>query len=236
MRSPAPFSFPGFAAFNGEYAAILKEWGLFVNGINPVARTNVAPVVRPPSEPVLYGFSYTRPCVNAQPPTFVVAGAGELPEGILAAESIVALGDTSPRGITTKAAFVMDLMERRLHGLGADWSLVNAIDVYTVHSLDTILQEVVLNRAGPAGVHGVRWHYTRPPDHRHRIRNGLERYANRSASGVAGASRINRRGTSVCDVTPGPASSAGPAYEVKCLTRSVRESPCRDPRSAWDGR
>jgi hypothetical protein len=163
LRSPAPFSFPGFAAFNGEYAAILKEWGLFVDGVNPVARTNVAPVVRPPAEPVLYGFSYTRPCAGPQPPTFVVAGAGELPEGVLAPESIVAPGDTSPRGITAKAAFVMDLMERRLLGLGAAWSLVSAIDVYTVHSLDAVLPELVLNRSGPAAVHGVRWHYSRPP-------------------------------------------------------------------------
>jgi hypothetical protein len=163
LRSPVPFSFPGFAAFNGEYAAILGEWGLFVHDVNPVARTNVAPVVRPPTEPVLYGFSYTCPCADAQPPTFVVAGAGELPEGILAAESIVASGDASPHGITTKAAFVMDLMECRLLGLGADWALVNAIDVYTVHSLDTILPELVLNRAGPAAVHCVRWHYSRPP-------------------------------------------------------------------------
>ncbi len=128
-----------------------------------VARTNVAPVVCPPTEPVLYGFSYTRPTVNSQPLTFVVAGAGELPEGILAAESIVALGDTSPRGITKKAVFVMGLMENRLRGLGADRLLVNAIDVYTVHSLDSILPELVLNRVGPASVHGIRWHYTRPP-------------------------------------------------------------------------
>lgn len=163
LRSPAPFSFPGFAEFNGEYAAILKGWGLFADGINPVARTNVAPVILPPAEPVLYGFSYTRPCAGAQPPTFVVAGAGELPEGVLAAEGIVALGDTSPHGITAKAAFVMDLMERRLFGLGADWPLVNAIDVYTVHPLDRILPELVLTRAGPAAVHGVRWHYSRPP-------------------------------------------------------------------------
>jgi hypothetical protein len=163
LRSPAPFSFPGFAAFNGEYAAILKQWGLFVNGINPVPRTNVAPAVNPPAEPVLYGFSYTRPCTDSQPPTFVVAGAGELPEGILARESIVALGDTSPRGIDTKASFVMDLMESRLRGLGADWPLVNAIDIYTIHSLDSILPEIVLNRAGPASAHGTRWHYTRPP-------------------------------------------------------------------------
>ena len=163
LRSPAPFSFAGFAAFNGEYAAILKEWGLFVNGVNPVARTNVAPVVNPPAEPALYGFSYTRPCAGAQLPTFVVAGAGELPEGILAAESIVARGDTSALGIATKAAFVMDLMERRLFGLGADWPLVNAIDVYTIHSLDRVLPELVLRRAGPAAVHGARWHYSRPP-------------------------------------------------------------------------
>jgi len=162
LRSPAPFSFSGFAAFNDDYAAILKGWGLFVNDINPVARTNVAPVVCPPEEPVLYGFSYTQPCLSAHPLTFVVAGTGELPEGILAAKSIVALGDTSPRGIATKAVFVMNLMERRLHGLGADWTLVNAINVYTVHSLDTLLPKVVLNRVGPAGTHGVCWHYTRP--------------------------------------------------------------------------
>jgi hypothetical protein len=163
LRSPAPFSFAGFAAFNGEYAAILKAWGLFVNGANPVARTNVAPVVGPPAEPVLYGFSYTRPCSGPQPLTFVVAGAGELPEGVLAAEGIVARGDTSPRGIATKAEFVMELMESRLRGLGADWPLVNAIDVYTVHSLDTVLPELVLSRAGASAVHGVRWHYSRPP-------------------------------------------------------------------------
>ncbi|HEY3787682.1 MAG TPA: hypothetical protein VGL71_02455 [Urbifossiella sp.] len=163
LRSPAPFSFSGFAAFNGEYAAILKEWGLFVNGINPVARTNVAPVIQPPSEPVLYGFSYSQPCARVQPLTFVVAGAGELPEGILAAESIVARGDASPAGIKTKAGFVLDLMERRLHGLGADWPMVNAINVYTIHSLDVILPELVLCRAGLAGIHGARWHYTRPP-------------------------------------------------------------------------
>jgi len=45
----------------------------------------------------------------------------------------------------------------------ADWSRLNAIDVYTVHSLDAILPECVLNRAGASAVHGIRWPYTRPP-------------------------------------------------------------------------
>jgi hypothetical protein len=163
LRSPAPFSFPGFAAFNAGYAAILEQWGLFVGGINPVARTNVAPAVGPPAEPVLYGFSYTRPCAAAGPPTFVVAGAGELPEGVLDPAAIVAAGDTSPGGIAAKAEFVMGLMEARLRGLGADWPLVTGIGVYTIHPLDAVLPGTVLGRAGPAAAHGVRWHYSRPP-------------------------------------------------------------------------
>ena len=37
---------------------ILEDWGLFVDGVNPVARTNVAPEVNPPSRPVLFGFEF----------------------------------------------------------------------------------------------------------------------------------------------------------------------------------
>ena len=163
LRSPKPFTFPGFAAFNAEYAKILEEWGVFVNGVNPVARTNVAPVICAPSEPVLYSFSFSKPCPAGQPTTFVVAGAGELPEGVLAREGIVALGDTSVEGLKTKARFVMDLMESRLKGLGVNWSMVNAIDVYTAHSLTPLLPEIILGRIGESSIHGAIWHYTRPP-------------------------------------------------------------------------
>lgn len=163
LRSPRPFTFAGFAAFNAEYAAVLESWGLFVDGVNPVARTNVAPAVLPPAAPVLYGFSYTRPCAASQPPTFIVAGAGELPEGKLAHPDIVRVGDTSPDAIAEKAGFVMGLMEARLQGLGAEWNRVTAIDIYTIHSLDRVLPEQVLAKVGPAAAHGVRWFYTRPP-------------------------------------------------------------------------
>lgn len=163
LRSPRPFTFGGFAEFNAEYAAILQSWGLFVGGVNPVARTNVAPVVTPPREPVLYGFSFTRPCAAGLAPTFVVAGAGELPEGVLTREGIVSLGDTSAQGLATKARFVMDLMETRLHGLGVDWPAVSTVNVYTAHSLTPLLPEIILGRIGPAAMHGICWHYTRPP-------------------------------------------------------------------------
>jgi hypothetical protein len=163
LRCPRPFTFTGFAEFNAGYARILEDWGLFVDGINPVARTNVAPVVDPPGEPVLFGFSYTRPCDPALPSTFVVSGAGELPEGVLAHEAIVRVGETSPGAMIEKASFVMGLMEARLNGLGGTWSGVTAVNIYTVHPLERILPEVILKRIGSAGEHGVRWFFSRPP-------------------------------------------------------------------------
>jgi hypothetical protein len=163
LRSPQPFTFDGFGGFNAGYARILEGWGLLVGGVNPVARTNVAPDVDPPAEPVLYGFSYSRPCDPSLPPTFVVAGAGELPEGVLSPGAIVRAGETSAEAVAAKARFVMDLMEHRLRGLGGDWPAVTAIDVYTVHPIDRLLPEVILRRSGPAAAHGIRWFYSRPP-------------------------------------------------------------------------
>jgi hypothetical protein len=163
LRSPRPFTFAGFGDFNAEYAAILQSWGLFVDGANPVARTNVAPEVTPPTEPQLYAFSYTKPSAEYVSPTFVVAGGGELPEGQLSRELIVALGNVSAAGLETKAHFVMDLMENRLRGLDVDWHLVTAVDIYTLHPIERLLPDVILKRMLPADAHGVHWHYSRPP-------------------------------------------------------------------------
>lgn len=163
LRSPRPFTFAGFAEFNKGYAAILDGWGLFVNGVNPVARTNVAPAVTTPAELVVYGFSYTRTTDKNLPPTFVVAGGGELPEGVLARESIIAVDDTSRSGLEKKARFVMDLMENRLYGLGVGWAMATAVDVYTVHSIDPLLPAIILGRTGDAAIHGVHWYLSRPP-------------------------------------------------------------------------
>lgn len=163
LRSPRPFKFAGFGDFNAEYAAILESWGLFVDGANPVARTNVAPEVTPPTEPQLYAFSYTKPSAEYVSPTFVVAGGGELPEGKLSREFIVALGDVSKQGLETKARFVMDLMENRLHGLEVGWQLATTVDVYTIYPIEPLLSEILLGRMRPADRHGLHWHYSRPP-------------------------------------------------------------------------
>ncbi len=160
LRSPQPFSFDGFGEFNRRYVAVLEDWGIFRAGVNPVARSNVAPEIDPPAEPSFYAFSYTVPA-EAAGPSFVVAGSGEWPEGGRFPEDIVARGDVSPEGLRTKARWVLDMMQHRLRGLGASWGEVSATQVYTVHDLHPFLgEEIVARGAAPAG---LTWHYCRPP-------------------------------------------------------------------------
>jgi hypothetical protein len=162
LRSPRPFSFQGFSEFNAGYVEILKSWDLLVDGLNPVARTNVALELASPPEPAVFAFSYTVPSHGAGS-TFVIAGAGELPEGSLDPHDVVRRGETSEAALREKARFVMGLMEARLHGLGADWPSVTAADIYTVHDIHPFLAADVLAPMGQAARQGVTWHYARPP-------------------------------------------------------------------------
>jgi hypothetical protein len=162
LRSPKPFTFTGFNQFNAAYIDVLKNWDILVDGINPVARTNIAPAVNPPPEPSLYGFSYTVPS-NAARKTFVVAGAGELPEGSLDPHDVVRRGESSAAAIREKARFVMGLMEGRLKGLGVAWSDVTVNEIYTVHDIRPFLEEELLKPMQQGGAHGLTWHYSRPP-------------------------------------------------------------------------
>jgi hypothetical protein len=150
----------GFAQFNEEYVGILKQWRLFRDGLNPVARSNVAPEIDPPARPSFYAFSYTVPVARASP-SFVVAGSGEWPEGGRFPEDIVARADVSPAGLQAKARCVLDAMERRLAGLGRSWRNATAVQVYTVHAIHAIVRDEIVPRAGNGG--GLTWHYCRPP-------------------------------------------------------------------------
>ncbi len=161
LRSPAQFSEEGFRAFNETYVATLESWGIYNGQVNPVARSNVCPEVNGPKEPQFYAFSFTVEAARAKP-SFVVAGSGEAPEGHdNYRDHIVRFGDISPSAIEDKANFVLGEMERRLSGLGFDWSAVTATQLYTVHNIHHILQHGIEQRgATPAG---LTWHYARPP-------------------------------------------------------------------------
>jgi enamine deaminase RidA (YjgF/YER057c/UK114 family) len=160
LRSPKPFSMGGFKAFNEGYVAVLAQWGLFRDELNPVARSNVAPQIDPPAEPSFYAFCYTVPATTPTT-SVVVAGSGEWPEGGRFPDDIAARGDVSPAGLRAKARFVLDNMDSRLAGLGASWREVTAVQVYTVHDIHPFAGDEIVRRAGNGG--GLTWHLCRPP-------------------------------------------------------------------------
>ncbi|MBT5830100.1 MAG: RidA family protein [Candidatus Latescibacteria bacterium] len=163
LRCPEPYSMDGFIAFNEGYCAVLEELGLYMDDMNPVARTNVSPEIGAPGEPALYGFSYTVPAQGDVGKTFVAAGAGELNSPKLISEAIIRRGDLSLEAMHEKATYVMNVMEKRMTGLGGSWEVVTAADVYTVHPVIDVVEDVVLPKMGASAIHGVHWFHARPP-------------------------------------------------------------------------
>ena len=163
LRSPEPFSEAGFKAFNEIYVGTLGKWGLTNGQTNPVARSNVCPEIGKPDTPSFYAFAYTVP--EARPgasPSFVVAGSGECPEGQSNyKDHIIAPGDTSAAGLTTKAKWVLGEMERRLEALGQGWSNTTAVQAYTVHDIHPFLAREIVQRGAARA--GLTLHYCRPP-------------------------------------------------------------------------
>src|SRR5260370_21563864 len=133
-----------------------------VDGINPVARTNVAPVAAAPSEPSLYSFAYAAPA-ESSPASFMVSGAGEMPEGSASPEDVVRRGETSRDAIAAKARCVLDVLDGRLGGLGANWNQVTTTNIYTEHDVNALLCAESLPHIGPAAHHRGTCHYARPP-------------------------------------------------------------------------
>jgi hypothetical protein len=161
LRSPAPFTDQGFIDFNKRYVATLERWGIYRDGINPVARTNVCPMYDVPAEPSMHAFSYT---VASEAPrrTFVIAGGGDAREGSTPYnQRIVRFNDTSPEGLREKVVFVVEEMEHRLRTLGFGWPDAVTTQVYTVQNIGHLVGEVLAERGAMAG--GALWHYVRPP-------------------------------------------------------------------------
>lgn len=161
LRSPEPFTEEGFKAFNDLYVTTLERWGVYRDGINPVARSNVCPELDKPEGPSFHAFCFTIEAPDPAP-TFVVAGSGEAPEGKGAyRENTVRLGDTSAEGMREKARFVLSEMERRMSALGFGWKDTTAVQVYTVFDFHPFFADEVVRRG--AAAHGMTWHFNRPP-------------------------------------------------------------------------
>ena len=161
LRSPAPFTDEGFFEFNQAYVHTLERWGLYKDGVNPVARTNVCPAYNKPAAPSLYAFSYTVPG-GARRGSFIVAGSGEAPEGKPNyRDYVIRPNDVSVEGLREKMRFVMAEMQRRLAVLGFGWQDAGATQAYTVHDIGALVEEEIV--AQGAAHSGLSWHFCRPP-------------------------------------------------------------------------
>lgn len=162
LRSPAPFTEQGFVDFNKEYVGWLDQWGLTKDGTNPVARTNVCPVIDPPKVVSMYAFSYTRPASAGRAGGFVVAGSGEAPEGKASYKDFaIRPGDQSTEGMVEKCRWVLGEMERRMSALGAGWANATGAHVYTAYELLALMKNEIAPRGAAAS--GLSWHFSRPP-------------------------------------------------------------------------
>jgi hypothetical protein len=180
LRSPKPFSFASFGGFNKVYVDLLQQYGLQmeVGGkpLGPAARSNLAPepLSIAPSEVCVYAFTYTVRG-DEEYPQFVAAGSGELRpapkatvnqtvnSGKAPRELIVRLGETHGSAMREKAIYCMNAVADELTALGTSWADCTAVNIYTVHDISGFLYDDILLPLGNAAIHGVHWHYTRPP-------------------------------------------------------------------------
>ncbi len=163
LRIPAPLTPEGFDEFNRGYIERLTAWGVIADGLNPLARTNVAPAAPALAEPSLYGFYYTVPTAGGGRPAFVLAGVPEIASRHGGKREIVAAGDVSLDGLRRKQQCVLGVLGALLEEMKLGWSEASAVNLYTVHDLFPLFESELLKALGPAGYRGVRWHYARPP-------------------------------------------------------------------------
>jgi hypothetical protein len=133
-----------------------------IDGLNPIARTNVAPAVVPIAESSLYGFYYTVPARVGGRPGFVLAGAPEMTARDGRRE-VVAAGDVSLDGLRRKTGCVLENLGKLLVEMKLAWNDTTAVNLYTVHDLHPLFATDLLPVLGSAGHRGIRWHFARPP-------------------------------------------------------------------------
>lgn len=164
LRSPEPFTDQGFIDFNRAYVQTLERWGLYKDGVNPVARTNVCPIYDKPATPSMAAFAYTVPAANARRGSFVLSGGGDARKGPEPyAERIVRHGDTSPEALRERVDFVLAEMERRLAALGFGWADAVSTQAYTVQNIGHLVGEAFAGRGAASAAGGLVWVYSRPP-------------------------------------------------------------------------
>jgi hypothetical protein len=163
LRNGRQATMQEFMTFNGVYIESLRKAGALVKDQMPLTRSNL--VLTGTNAPHrIHAFTYTVPASSrsSRLATFVVAGIPEV--RFLAPEpEIVAKDDLSLNGLRQKTTFILETIEGLLTTMGAGWSDVTGIQLYTVRDLHPLIESVVLPRIGEAAMRGIQWHYVLLP-------------------------------------------------------------------------
>jgi len=160
LRSPRPMTVAEFQVFNAEYLKPLHAWGCRSGELNTPARSNIAPITEVPGESTFFAFTYTVPEANASG-DFLISGLPEIVPGAPAGQRTFGGRDVSLKGLAAKAQHVMALLRQRVDALQCDWNGITGSQVYTVHDLRPILENLFAE-IGISQI-GVAWYPGWPP-------------------------------------------------------------------------
>jgi hypothetical protein len=145
LRSPLPLPIADFIAFNERYLAALTAEGFTAAPPYPIGRSNLAPILAPPAEVVLFAVTFTVPAEGPGGLDFFISGKPENRAAASFEEGIVGGADVSPAGLRVKAEYVMGELRARMAELGVEEHRVTGAQAYTVHPLEPVL-EIVTGR------------------------------------------------------------------------------------------
>ena len=149
LRSPRPLPIADFLAFNETYLAALRAQGFTAAPPYPIGRSNLAPILAPPAEVVLFAVTFTvpreGPAADAGGVDFFISGKPETSAAASFEAGIVGGADVSPAGLRVKAEYVMRELRARMAELGVEEARVTGAQAYTIHPLEPVL-EIVTGR------------------------------------------------------------------------------------------
>jgi hypothetical protein len=162
LRMPASLPPEGFAAFNDDYIARLGDWGLVVDGVPPLTRTNVCPRGERLHASGLLAFSYTVER-DGRAPSFVVSGVADMPRGGRYPEDVIRRGESTSDALREKALGIIEQVNECVRELGVEWDSSASVHLYSLHDVAYTVVTELLPKVGVRPSHGVIWHDTAPP-------------------------------------------------------------------------
>lgn len=145
LRSPLPLPIAEFLAFNETYLTALRAQGFTAAPPYPIGRSNLAPILAPPAQVVLFAVTFTVPAGGPGGTDFFISGKPETSAAATFEEGIIGGADVSPAGLRVKAEYVMAELRARMAELGVEECRVTGAQAYTIHPLEPVL-EIVTGR------------------------------------------------------------------------------------------